>query len=230
MITWAYAVLDLPEALRPAGEAFWSSVLGSWLDERLHPAVAEDDPPRVHLELEVSDLDTEAERLAGLGATVDRRIEDDRRTLTSPGGAPFCLVSASGPHDRRPAVTSADGVRRRLVQLCLDIPHGRSEVEAAFWRAALPWRWVEIAEPEFLGRLMPSPGAPLELLLQELGADDPGTAVRAHLDLGSDDLEATVAEVVELGAVRLHTGDGFVALRDPVGLVFCVTAQSPDNP
>lgn len=229
MITWAYAFLELPEPARAVGEAFWSRAIGSSLDEPVHDQPVEEGPPRVHLDLEVSDL-ADIERLTALGATLDRPIGDDRVTLTSPGGASFCLVRSAGPHHRLPAVTGANGVRRRLVQLCLDIPHGRGETETAFWRAVLPWRWVEIDEPEFLGRLRPSPGAPLEVLLQELGADDPGTQVRAHLDLGSDDLEATVAELVGLGAVRLATGDGFVSMRDPVGMVFCVTAQSPDNP
>lgn len=196
----------------------------------MHRLVVGDAPPRAHLDLEVSDLDAESERLAGLGATVGRRLGADWVTLTSPDGAAFCLVSAPRPRDRPAAFTATDGVRRRLVQICLDVPHGRGEAESAFCRALLPWRWIEIDAPEFLGRLVPPPGTPLEVLLQELGADDPGTAVRAHLDLGADDVEATVADLVGLGAVQLHTGDGFVALRDPVGMVFCVTAQSPDNP
>jgi hypothetical protein len=32
-----------------------------------------------------------------------------------------------------------------------------------------------------------------------------------------------------LGAELLWPGDGFVALRDPVGLPFCVTANHPDR-
>jgi hypothetical protein len=248
MITWAHVIVDLPEPARPAGEAFWSAVLGGSLGEAwdghpefasflpsagtrsVHRQVVGNGPPRVHLDLQVDDLDAETDRLRGLGAVVGQRVGDDWVTLTSPGGAVFCLVNAPTPQDRPPPVAGADGVRRRLVQICLDVPHGGGASEAAFWRAVLPWRWDEIDAPEFLGRLVPPPGAPVEVLLQELGADDPGTAVRAHLDLGSDDLEATVNELVGLGAVRLATGDGFVPLRDPVGMVFCVTAQSPDNP
>lgn len=248
MITWAHAVLDLPEPARAAGETFWSDVLGSTVAEpwmgrpelasfqppsgtrSVHRQVVGDGPPRVHLDLQVDDLDAETGRLRDLGATVGQRVRDDWVTLTSPGGAVFCLVSSPAPQHRPPPVVGSDGVRRRLVQICLDIPHGRGGVEAAFWRAVLPWRWVEFDAPEFLGRLVPPPGSPLEVLLQELGADDSGTTVRAHLDLGSDDLETTVGHLVGLGAVRLGTGDGFVALRDPVGIVFCVTGQSPDNP
>ena len=248
MISWVHVLLDLPEPARSAAEQFWAAVLGGPLGEPMasHPEFASfvppsgdrwvhrqivgDGPPRVHLDLEVADLDPEIERLRGLGATIGRRDGDEWVTLASPGGAVFCLITGPASQDRPPPVAGTDGVRRRLVQVCLDIPHGRAEAEAAFWSSVLPWRWQEIQDPEFVGRLVPPPGAPLQVLLQELGADDEGTAVRAHLDLGSDDREATAAELVALGAVRLGTGDGWVLLRDPAGMAFCVTANSPDRP
>lgn len=248
MITWVHVLLDLPAPARAAGEAFWSAVLGWPLAEpwAAHPEFASflpptgarwvhrqlvgDGPPRVHLDLEVDDLEAETDRLRALGAAVGTRVGDDWVRLTSPGGAVFCLVGGPASQDRPPPATGRDGVRRRLVQVCLDIPHGQVEDEVAFWRAALPWRWVEIDEPEFLGRLVPPTGSPVQVLLQELGADDSGRTVRAHPDLGSDDLSSTVVELVELGAERVGSGDGFVALRDPAGLVFCVTRQSPDRP
>jgi len=59
--------------------------------------------------------------------------------------------------------------------------------------------------------------------------DDGGTHARAHLDLGTDDVAAEVARVRALGAELLWPGAGFVALRDPVGLPFCVTANDPDR-
>jgi hypothetical protein len=71
-------------------------------------------------------------------------------------------------------------------------------------------------------------GARLALLVQRLGDD--GTArARAHLDLGTRDVPAPVARIEALGARVLWPGDGFVALQDPVGLPFCVTANDPDR-
>jgi hypothetical protein len=58
--------------------------------------------------------------------------------------------------------------------------------------------------------------------------DDDG--VRTHgrtLDLGADDVDAEVVRVRGLGAELLWPGDSFVALRDPVGLPVCVTANHP---
>jgi hypothetical protein len=100
----------------------------------------------------------------------------------------------------------------------------------AFWRTATAWRWSEGSGDEFAGKLYPPAGSSVQLLLQRLGSDDPATAVRAHIDLGADDIEAEATRLVGLGAERLERGRGWIVLRDPVGMVFCVTGNSPDNP
>ncbi len=66
----------------------------------------------------------------------------------------------------------------------------------------------------------------MQLLLQRLESDEPAT--RAHLDLGTDDIETEVERLVSLGATRGETGRGWVVLTDPTGLVFCVTGNSPE--
>jgi hypothetical protein len=48
--------------------------------------------------------------------------------------------------------------------------------------------------------------------------------------LGSDNVEAEAARLVGLGAQRLGPGRGWIVLRDPLGIVFCVTDNSPDGP
>jgi hypothetical protein len=242
---WLHAVLDLPGA-DGAPAAFWAETLGwplgePWAD---HPELRSFTPPSgdayvhrqsvqsgpgVHLDVEVADEPRETERLVALGASRVRRTAD-WQTLRSPGGLMFCLVTAR-PHAARPdPVTGPGGVRRRLVQVCLDIPARHLDVEPDFWRAVLPWREVVMTDSEFLGRLVPPPGSSLQVLLQRLGDEDGGTSTRAHLDLGSDDVTADADRLVGRGAARLHTGDGFIALRDPAGLAFCVTANSPDAP
>ena len=53
--------------------------------------------------------------------------------------------------------------------------------------------------------------------------------VRAHLDLGTDDLPAEVRRLVALGAEDLAPGRGWHVLRDPAGLAFCATLNPPDG-
>jgi hypothetical protein len=111
------------------------------------------------------------------------------------------------------------------VQVCIDSPSDRHEDEVAFWRDATRWRWVPGGSAEFAGKLYPS-GGPVQLLLQQLGEESGPT--RAHIDLGTDDIAAETLRAVSLGAERLWPGDGWSALRDPAGLVFCVTGNPPD--
>ena len=70
----------------------------------------------------------------------------------------------------------------------------------------------------------------MQLLFQRLGEDDQGPAVRAHIDLGTDDVEADAQRLLQLGAAQVEPGRGWIVLRDPTGLVFCTTGNSPDTP
>ena len=243
---WSGAVLDLPAPLVAPADAFWTAALGwkvgpPWegLPE-FHPLVPPDGdshvlvqviegPPRVHLDLYTDDLDAEAERLAGLGAA-DLERGAYWRVLSSPVGFPFCLVPFESERDRPRAQTWPDGHRSRLVQVCLDVPHGRVDEELSFWRTATGWSFEASGSPEFAGHLRPAKGGSLQLLIQELGESDPASTTRAHLDLGTDDVEAEVARLVSLGAERLEDGRGWIVMRDPAGLVFCVTGQAPQRP
>ncbi len=238
---WLHVVLDVPTPGPAAG--FWSAALGWPLDDATSPQGHQglvppdgdayvhlrlvEGPAATHLDLEVDDVDAERDRLVTLGAT-SRERADGTPVLRSPGGLDLGLLTAR-PGTRPAPVSGPSGTRRRLVQVCLDLPPRLVEVEHAFWRAALAWPESPIADPEFLGRLVPPAGHPLQVLLQRLGTDD-GGPTRTHLDLGSDDLFADVALLQGLGAERLHAGDGFVALRDPAGLIFCVTGNAPDAP
>jgi hypothetical protein len=241
--SWVGAVLDLPAELIETSDAFWSGALGWSVAEpgREHPEFhflrpAEGDAhvlvqtidgsPRVHLDLYADDVPGEAERMVGLGAElVAERAHWN--VLSSPGGFPFCLVAFDGERSRPPAATWPDGHRSRLVQLCLDVPHGRVDRETTFWRGVTGWQFRPSRGREFAGHLYPGAGGSLQLLIQELGEDDAGTSTRAHLDLGADDREAEAARLVELGAQRLATGRGWIVMRDPAGLTFCVTGQPP---
>ena len=183
-------------------------------------------PPRVHRDL-LGSLAGAVPRLAELSAEPGP-LGDGWRVMTSPAGLPFCVCEETRPPQRPGAVLWPDGHRARLVQLCVDVPADRFDAELRFWRAATGWADEPVDSPEF-SRLVHRSESPLALLVQRLGDDDGGTHARAHLDLGTDDVAAEVARVRALGAELLWPGAGFVALRDPVGLPFCVTANHPDR-
>lgn len=255
-MSWLHAVLDLPrdDPRSAAAVSFWERVVGWPLGTPAphRPELADfvppdgqpslhrqlvDAPAGVHLDLEVDDVDAQADRLAGLGAGAVSRT-DDRRALLSPGGLPFCLVPVV-PGAVVPGPTTVggpEGHRVRLVQVCIDLPEDRVQAELGFWRAALGGlgdggRWGRSDSPEFLVKWHDASGpdetgSPLQLLFQRLGeATGP---VRAHLDLGTDDLDAEAGRLRRLGALPLHDGDGFRAFTDPAGLAFCATANPPD--
>ena len=238
-----HAFVDVPpEQVEPA-QAFWSAVTGwpvghPWPGHPEFASLEPSDgatylhvqsiggPPRVHLDL-LGDAGRDTGRLEELGA---RRgpTHEWWQVMSSPAGLPFCLCDERWPHRRPTAASWPDGHRSRLVQLCVDVPTDRYDAELAFWRAATGWADEPVDAPEF-HRLVHRAESPLQLLVQRLGPDDGGEQARAHLDLGTDDLDAEIARVEALGARVLHPGSGFVALQDPVGLPFCVTANGPDR-
>ena len=242
-ITWMHAFVDVPAEHVDRARAFWSKVTGwpvgdPWPGHPEFASLAPPDgapylhvqtiggPPRVHLDL-VGDPDRDTDRLERLGATRGARHEA-WQVMSSPSGLPFCVCDEQWPHRRPGATAWPDGHRSRLVQLCVDVPADRYDIELAFWRAATGWADEEVDAPEF-HRLVHRSESPLQLLVQRLGRDDGGQHARAHLDLGTDDLDAEVARVRSLGANVLWANDGFIALRDPLGLAFCVTGNDPER-
>lgn len=238
-----HAFVDVPTEHVGTTRAFWSAAVG-WPPGKPWPGHPEfvsliprtgtsylhvqtiDDMPRVHLDL-LGDLDADPARLERLGAVRAHR-GDGWQVMTSPAGLPFCVCAEAWPHRRPGAATWPGGHRSRLVQLCVDVPAPWYDAELAFWRSATGWADEPVDAPEF-ARLVHRAESPLQLLVQRLGDDDGATRARAHLDLGTDDLAAEVAQVQALGARVLRPGHGFVALQDPVGLPFCVTANDPDR-
>lgn len=242
-MTWIHTVIDVPTSLHGTASDFWAAALG-WPVGGPWPGHAElrsfeppsgtpyvhlqeiDGTPRVHLDLQGDDAEALVGRAVELGA---RRVgESDRwQTLLSPGGLPFCALAATGARPRPAPVAWPDGHRSRLVQVCVDSPASRHAAEVAFWRALLGGRWVDSPGPEFAGKWHDDLGSPIQLLFQRL--EEPGGAVRAHLDLGTDDLPAEVSRLLDLGAEDVGPGRGWHVLRDPTGLAFCATENSPSS-
>ena len=186
-----------------------------------------DGPPQVHLDLESDDRDGAVGTAVSLGAEL--MAERDRwTTLRSPGGLPFWrprLVEHASPGTGDPARRSpgahAAGLRR-LAPIC---GHDR---EVEFWRRLLAGRWVDSGAPEFAGKWHDDAGSPLQPLFQRLDeADGPvrrtwttGPTTSTERYAGS----STSARPNNVGPGR----GGWHVLRDPAGLLFCVTANSPD--
>lgn len=245
MIGWVHVSIDLPVEHDHDLAQFWAEALGwplgePWSerpefssfqpdhgDSYVHRQLVGGDP-RVHPDLEVDDPSATEQRLLGLGASAVRATRS-WRTLTSPGGLAFCLV-AKADHDHRPPPIGEPGRRSRLVQISIDSPAAHHDREVDFWKAATGWRFEPGDSPEFAGKLYPEPGSSVQFLLQRLDQDDPATAVRVHIDLGCEDREAEADRLVGLGAERRWDGDGWITLRDPAGMLFCTTGNSPDAP
>jgi Glyoxalase-like domain len=113
--------------------------------------------------------------------------------------------------------------RSRLHVVLIDSSPDVADAEVAFWAAALG------REPQ------PEVGTPFTVL-SSLGSGqllahqrlDEGTS-RIHLDIETDDSDAELRRLMELGAVRHGEHDGSVQLRDPAGLVFCVVPVQSDD-
>jgi Glyoxalase-like domain len=240
---WLHIFIDIRADVAEVSAKFWSAALGWQLADPWprHPEFRSFQPddgnayvhqqvgdhgPRVHFDLEVSD-ETEVERLVRLGARLIA-APGEWWPMMSPGGLPFCLVRRRD--HVRPSPPTWDGHRSRLVQVCVDSPAGLHDAEVAFWRSALSWRWAASDSEEFEGKLYPPSESSVQLLFQRLGEDDSATAVRAHIDLGTDDIDADAQRLIQLGAERVAPGGGWIVLRDPTGMVFCTTGNSPDGP
>jgi len=239
-MAWLHVVIDAPASNHQAQADFWSRALGWPLGDPWagHPKLRSFEPPRgtpyvhlqeiegqprVHLDLETADRATLVDQARDAGATLVA-VTERWHTLLSPGGLPFCALDA-GDHEPPEPVAWPDGHRTRLVQVCVDSPRTAHDLEVTFWRALLPGRWTDSTSPEFAGKWHDDAGSPLQLLFQRL--DEPDGRVRAHLDLGTDDLAPEVQRLRDLGADDIGPGRGWHALRDPANVPFCATENSP---
>lgn len=108
--------------------------------------------------------------------------------------------------------------RSRVGVVLIDHPADRYEAAAGFWAAATGSRRDETADTPTYESLRPL----ADSIMLELQRTGEGTPPRIHLDIETDDVEAEVARLLRLGATIDERRDGYVILRDPGGLVFCV--------
>ena len=109
-----------------------------------------------------------------------------------------------------------------LREVVVDAPSATFDATRDFWAAALLSEARQVEDyPEFTA-------LPDAASLSGVGLQDIGTsAARYHLDIETDDVDAEVARLIGLGAVKVADGRSWVVMRDPCGLLFDVTpAQS----
>ncbi len=246
-VFWMTAFLDFSPAHHEEGVAFWSALTsydvspvrgdaGEFAtlqppdgDGYLRAQRLGDGPDRVHLDLHVPDPRAAADDALVLGASeIADQAEWGYVVLRSPGGFVFCFVS----HDAGtvPAPTTwPGGHSSRADQVCLDIPHDSYDTETAFWAGVTGWeRRRSSVSDEFTSLLRPA-GQPVRILLQRLGADDGGTATRAHLDWAATDRAAETERHVALGATVEVVQPQWTVLVDPVGRRYCITDRNPET-
>ena len=246
-VRWLSVFADVPVVCTQRCLRYWSAITGaapgrpSGDHGEFHPLVpsAADgylylqsvhrDVGGWHPDFYVADLDWAHHEAVACGARLLRETTS-LVVLESPAGQPFCLFADSGPARVRPPAPTWPQVGRSLAdQLCLDIPFDQFDGELAFWSVLTGWPHSS-GGIEHFARIDPPGILPVQLLLQRLGRDDDGAA-RAHLDMSADDPDAEVARHVALGAtVQTREHPQWTTLRDPAGLVYCVTRRRPYQP
>jgi len=237
---WLSAFLDLPEDAFSDAVTFWTAVTGFTMSPlrgesdqfgTLIPPAGDDylrvqrtgSPARIHLDVHVPDPDAGAERATAFGAEELADPGLGYRTMRSPGGLVFCLVSH--PCGARPPARQwPGGHRSRVDQVALDLPVEVHAVESDFWATLLDAA-AEPTDAEEFSVIDRRPELPLRVLLHRL--EEPTGTARAHLDLASDDRDAEVARHRGLGAEFVRRHEGWTVLRDPAGLLYCVTVRDP---
>ena len=236
------AFADVPAERLTAAREFWSTVSGASVgaatggrgefvpleppdgDSYLWLQRVDRPEPGWHVDLHVGDLADGVRHAVSLGAAVT----DERPSLavlTTPAGQPFCLAGEPGARRRPEPYQWPDGHHSLVDQICLDIPAPAFDRDLQFWAELTGWDRRHGTVPEFEHLIRPQT-VPLRLLLQRLGPDDADGA-RAHLDLSSNDVPAEQARHLALGAVVVRVTDHWITLRDPAGLIYCITNRQP---
>ncbi|MHB1509462.1 MAG: VOC family protein [Acidimicrobiales bacterium] len=112
--------------------------------------------------------------------------------------------------------------RSRLTAVLVDVPREYYQDVVDFWSGALGDRAEsDEDDPDYASLGQPVPG--LQFMVQQVDAD-----ARVHLDIETDDVEAEVDRLEQLGAERVEKIDTWWVMRDPAGVLFCVVrVQDP---
>jgi hypothetical protein len=108
-------------------------------------------------------------------------------------------------------------------EIVIDAPSDTFAATRDFWSAALLSEARSVEEfPEFTA--LPPAASMGWVGLQDIGSG----AARFHLDIETDDVDAEVERLTDLGAVKVADGRTWAVMQDPSGLLFDVVPhQSP---
>ncbi len=244
---WLTAFIDLAAPEYDSAARFWVDITGYPLSPprgahhefaTLNPTAGRDflrlqrleqGPSRIHLDLHVAEVAAARAEALSCGAVLLAE-PGPYVVLKSPAGLTFCLVpnvGAAGGGGIPPADTWAGGRRSRVSQVCIDLAADRFDAEVAFFAALTGWDLQRFSAVEHVVALARPDGLPLRVILQRLGADDPGPQARAHLEWWADDVPTEVTRHLDLGARQVRAGDYWMVLADPAGLPYCVIGRDP---
>jgi predicted enzyme related to lactoylglutathione lyase len=111
--------------------------------------------------------------------------------------------------------------RNLLSTFVIDVPSERRDEMVAFWSAALGATSEATRMANY--HILHDAAAPNRIVVQDVGTGQAGI----HFDIHTDDLDAEIARLQELGATLVdpswaeHPGR-WVIMRDPAGMEFCV--------
>jgi len=108
--------------------------------------------------------------------------------------------------------------RSRLGTIVIDCQTQDVEAATAFWSQALGWVARPLADPaEANYRVFAAPPDQPTVLVQAVSHPS-----RVHIDIETDDIEAEVARLEKLGAVRVQFVKRWWVMEAPTGQRFCV--------
>lgn len=115
--------------------------------------------------------------------------------------------------------------KSRLAALVIDCLNEDLDRDASFWGRALGHEVISSNDPEHRNyRQLDAPDTEPQMLVQKV--DHPS---RVHLDIETDDIEAEVARLENLGARRIEKVRRWWIMEAPSGHRFCVVPpQRPD--
>lgn len=108
--------------------------------------------------------------------------------------------------------------RSRLGALIIDCEGHDLDTAAAFWSQALGYPAGD-ASAQDAGRYRPLQAPPHEVQVELQKVDHPS---RVHIDIETDDLEAEVARLRQLGAAEVARVRDWCVMQAPSGHLFCV--------
>jgi hypothetical protein len=116
--------------------------------------------------------------------------------------------------------------RSRIDGIFIDQPPRSFAASVAFWAAATGRTATTPREPDDPYRSFGAFGGDVIIDVQRVSET---TAPRVHLDIATDDVDAEVERLEQLGATRVQRYERHWQMRDPGGLVFCVIPPHTDD-